>query len=143
MISQNKNKSLVYVAMCADILHIGHINILKKASKFGSITVGLLTDKAITSYKKKPLIKYKDRKILLESILYVKKVIPQSTHSYKKNLLKLKPNYVFHGDDWKYGVQKNIREEVIQCIKMWNGKLIEPKYTKGITSSLIKEKIAK
>ena len=142
MKSSKKIKKKVYVALCADILHAGHINILKKASKYGEITVGLLTDRAISKYKNKTLIDYKNRKLVVESLLFVKKVIPQNTLSYKKNLLKLKPDYVFHGDDWKRGVQKKTREEVLSCLTKWNGKLIEPKYTKGISSSILK-KIAK
>ena len=135
-----RNK-IVYVGLCADVLHIGHINILKKAKKFGYVIVGLLTDVAITSYKSKPLLKYNNRKLIVQSIKYVDKVIPQKTLSYKNNLLKFKPNYVIHGDDWKKGIQKETRREVIQYLKKWNGKLIEPKYTKNISSSLIKKKI--
>ena len=93
-------------------------------------------------YKQKSLLKYKSRKIVVENLIFVDKVIPQKTLSYKKNLNELKPDFVVHGDDWKKGVQKNVRKEVLLCLKKWNGKLIEPKYTKGISSSLIKIKIA-
>ena len=138
---KNKNIKKVYVGFAADILHEGHINILKIASKLGEVTVGLLTDSAISSYKKLPHLNYKQREIILKNIKFVKKVLPQDTLDYTKNLLSLKPHYVVHGDDWKFGIQKKIREQVIKTLKKWSGKLVEPKYTKNISSSIIKNKI--
>ena len=137
---RRKKKALVYCAMSGDIIHHGHINILKIASSYGNVILGALTDKAIKSYKKKPITNYKQRKLIFDSIKYVKKVIPQSTHDYSNNLRKIKPNYVIHGNDWKKGPQKHVREKVILLIKKWGGKLIEPKYTKNISSSIIKKK---
>ena len=102
----NKNKK-VYVGLSADILHKGHINILKTAKKYGNVIVGLLTDKAISSYKNIPYLDYEKRKVVVENIKYVKKVIPQKTLDYVENLRLIKPDYVIHGDDWKTGVQKN------------------------------------
>ena len=134
-------KKIVYVGLSADILHEGHINILKIANTYGEVVVGLLTDEAIASYKNIPYLDYKSRKIVLDNIKYVKKVIPQKTLDYVENLNLLKPDYVVHGDDWKTGVQKNTRERVIKTLKKWSGKLIEPKYTKNISSTLIKKKI--
>ena len=136
-------KKIVYVGLSADILHEGHINVLKTANKFGTVVVGLLTDKAIASYKKLPLLNYKQREIIVKNIKFVKRVIPQKTLDYRNNLKKIKPAYVVHGDDWKTGVQKKTRSQVIQTLKKWDGKLIEPKYTKSISSSLIKKKIKK
>jgi len=136
-----KEKKQVYVALSADILHQGHINILKVANKLGEVTVGLLTDSAIATYKKLPHLNYKQREVVLKNIRFVKKVIPQSTLDYRKNLLMLKPHYVVHGDDWKLGIQKETRKQVISTLKKWSGKLIEPKYTKNISSSKIREKI--
>ena len=128
-----KNKKKVYVGLSADILHEGHINILKKASKFGEVTVGLVTDAGIASYKKLPHLNYKQRKIVLKNIKFVKKVIPQDTFDYTKNLLHLKPDYVVYGGDWKSSIQKNIRKRIINILKKWSGKLVEPKYTKDIS----------
>ena len=138
---KKNNLNKVYVGLAADILHEGHINILKMANKLGEVTVGLLTDRAISTYKKFPHLNYRQREIVLKNIKYVKNVIPQHTLDYRKNLKILKPNFVVHGDDWKKGVQKNVRRQVINTLKNWNGKLIEPKYTKNISSSLIKKKI--
>lgn len=135
-----KNKK-VYVGLSVDIIHEGHINILKIANKLGDVIVGLLTDEAIASYKNIPYLDYKRRKIIIQNIKYVKKVIPQYTLSYVPNLNLVRPDYVVHGDDWKTGIQKNTRKEVIKTLKKWSGKLIEPKYTKNISSTIIKNKI--
>ena len=126
-----KNKKKVYVGLSADILHKGHINILKKANKFGDVTVGLLTDKAIASYKKLPHLNYRQRELVLKNIRYVKNVIPQDTRSYRNNLIKIKPDFVVHEDNkWKEGIQKDIRLEIKKLLKKWSGKLIEIKSAK-------------
>ena len=101
----------------------------------------MLTDEAISSYKNIPHLNFERRKIVVQNIKYVNKVIPQSTHSYVPNLKKIKPDFVVHGDDWKKGVQKQTRKDVIKTLKKWSGRLIEPKYTKNISSTLIKNKI--
>ena len=137
-----KNIKNVYVGLSADILHEGHINILKTASQYGNVIVGLLTDEAIASYKNIPYLDFKKRKVVVENIKYVTKVIPQNTLDYVYNLNLIKPNYVVHGDDWKSGVQKKTRDKVIKTLKKWSGKLIEPKYTKNISSTEIKNKIS-
>ena len=131
----------VYISMSADIIHEGHINILKVGKKYGEVTVGLMTDKAIVSYKRLPHLNYKQRKIILENLRMVDKVIPQTELDYTKNLLKIKPDYVVHGDDWKIGPLKATRKKVINILKRWSGKIIEPKYTKNISSTKIKNKI--
>ncbi len=135
------SRKKVYVGFAADILHKGHINILKTASKLGEVTVGLLTDSAIATYKKFPILDYKQRVIVLKNIKYVKKVIKQDSLDYRKNLLHLKPDYVVHGNDWKYGIQKKTRQQVIDTLKKWSGKLIEVPYTKNISPSKIKDKV--
>jgi len=137
-----KNTKNVYVGLSADILHEGHINILKTSSLYGNVIVGLLTDEAIASYKNIPYLDFKKRKIVVENIKYVYKVIPQYTLDYVKNLNLIKPNYVVHGDDWKQGVQKKTRDRVIKTLNKWSGKLIEPRYTKNISSTVIKNKIS-
>ena len=137
-----KNIKNVYVGLSPDILHEGHINILKIASQYGNVIVGLLTDEAIASYKNIPYLDFDKRKIVVENIKYVGKVIPQKSLDYVDNLKLIKPNYVVHGDDWKTGVQKKTRERVVKILKKWSGQLIEPKYTKNISSTSIKKKIS-
>ena len=133
-------KKQVYVCLAADILHEGHINILKKAAKHGEVTVGLMTDNAINKFKKIPFLNYEQRQIVVKNLTMVKKVIPQQTMDYRPNLKLLKPNYVIHGDIWKPALKKH-RREVIDQLKKWSGKLIEYPYTKNISSSVIKDDI--
>ena len=133
-------KKQVYVCLAADILHEGHINILKKAARHGEVTVGLMTDNAINKFKKIPFLNYEQRQIVVKNLTMVKKVIPQQTMDYRPNLKLLKPNYVIHGDIWKPALKKH-RREVIDQLKKWSGKLIEYPYTKNISSSVIKDDI--
>jgi cytidyltransferase-like protein len=130
-------KKIVYIGMAADLIHQGHINIIHKGEKYGEVIVGVLTDEAIASYKRKPIIPFNQRMFLLKNLKGVKKVIPQKTLDYEENLLRIKPDVVIHGNDWKVGAQKEQRKKVIKLLKKWDGKLIEPKYTKGISSTEI------
>ena len=132
-----KKKNISYVGFAGDIIHYGHIKIINTASKYGSVVVGLLTDKAISSYKRKPLMNYKQRYTVISNIKNVELVIAQNTLDYTKNLKKIKPKYVVHGDDWKKGPQKKTRENIIKLLSSWNGKLIEVPYTKGISTTKI------
>ncbi|MCX6802062.1 MAG: phosphoenolpyruvate mutase [Candidatus Diapherotrites archaeon] len=131
------NRKLVYVAMAADFIHHGHVNIINEASKLGRVVVGLLTDKAIATYKRVPFFTYEQRKQIVGSIKGVDEVVPQTTFDYIPNLRKFKPDYVVHGTDWKKGVQKEMRTRVIKVLAEWGGKLVEPPYTGGISSTEI------
>jgi phosphoenolpyruvate phosphomutase len=126
---------IVYVGMCADLIHHGHLNIIKEAKKYGEVIIGLLADSAIASYKRLPALNYEERKIVVENIIGVSKVIPQTTLDYIPNIEKLKPAYVVHGDDWKSGVQKQVRQRVIDKLDEWGGKVIDVPYTKGVSST--------
>src|SRR3990167_3047290 len=125
----------VYIGMCADLLHHGHINIIKEGAKLGDVTIGLLTDEAMATYKRLPLLEFEQRKAIVENLKGVKEVIPQPTLDYVPNLRAFKPDFVVHGDDWKTGVQRKTRERVIETLKEWGGQLIEPAYTKDISST--------
>lgn len=123
----------VYIAMSADIIHSGHINIINEGAKLGEVYIGLLTDEAIASYKRLPVLDYESRKKIFENIKGVKEVVPQKTLDYTDNLMALKPDYVVHGDDWRSGVQRNVRQKVIDTLKIWGGELIEIPYTKDVS----------
>lgn len=131
----------IYVAMSADLLHPGHINILKIARNYADkikakVIVGLLTDKAIASYKRLPYMNFSQRKAVLESISYIDEIIAQDTLSYEANIRALRPRFVIHGDDWKSGAQSKTRQNVIDTLKeLGCGELIEPSYTEGISST--------
>ena len=123
----------VYIAISADILHHGHINLIKKASEYGELIVGVLTDEAVATYKRLPVLNYDERSFIIENIAGVKKVVPQKTLDYSDNLEKYKPDFVFHGDDWKEGVQSKIRQNVIDTLDKWGGKLIEIPFTEDVS----------
>lgn len=131
----------VYVPMAADILHPGHINIIKTAARYGKVIVGLFSDEAIASYKKPPVMSYGQRKILIESIKGVYKVVEQKTRDYDENIRMLKPDFMVHGKDWREGPLADVRQKAIDTMKEWGGQVIEPDYTQGISSSMLKEKM--
>lgn len=133
--------SRVYVGMSADLVHPGHINILKEAAKLGEVTVGLLTDAAIASYKRLPNLSFEQRRIVVESIKGVVQVVPQHTLDYTANLVELKPDIVVHGDDWRAGVQAATRQKVIDTLASWGGRLVEVPYTPGISSTKLHESL--
>ena len=132
-------KKIVYVPLAADILHEGHLNILKIASNYGKVIVGLLTDAAIIQYKNLPLFDYDQRFKIVSNLKLVDEVVPQDSWDYKKILNSIKPDFFVHGDDWKKGIQAKIRLEVIRKLKEWNGKLIEPKYFRNISNGYQKK----
>ncbi len=133
--SENKKSKKVYIAMSADLVHQGHVNIIAEGHKLGKVIIGLLTDEAIASYKRLPLIAFNERKIIVENLKGVDKVVPQTTLDYVPNLKELKPDYVVHGDDWKTGVQKEVRQRVLDTLAEWGGELVEPRYTEGVSST--------
>lgn len=135
------DKKIVYVGMSADMIHPGHLNIIKEACKLGSVTVGVLTDAAIASYKRLPYLSYEQRAEVVANIKGVDRVIPQTTLDYIPNLREIKPDYVVHGDDWKTGVQQQTRQRIIEVMAEWGGKVIDIPYTKGISSTAMNERL--
>ena len=119
----------VYMCLSADIIHGGHIAIIKKAQKLGKLIVGVLSDEAIMTYKDLPLVPAEERKVIVENIKGVYKVVDQKTLSYKDNLLSFRPDFVVHGDDWNTGVQKPVRDEVLSILSTYGGRLIEYPYS--------------
>ncbi len=133
--------SRVYVGMSADIIHPGHLNVLKRASELGDVTIGLLTDAAIASYKRLPYMNYSQRESIVSQIKGVSSVIPQNTLDYSGNLRLLRPDFVVHGDDWRDGIQRSTRDTVISVLSEWGGKLIEVPYTDGISSTQLNQAV--
>ena len=131
----NKKLKKVYIGLSADLIHQGHLNIIAEGRNLGKVIIGLLTDEAIASYKRLPLIAFAERKLIVENLKGVEKVVPQTTLDYVPNLNEIRPDYVVHGDDWKTGVQREVRQRVIETLAEWGGKLVEPKYTEGISST--------
>lgn len=119
----------VYMCFSTDIIHGGHIAIIKKAQKLGKLIIGVLSDEAVTSYKRLPLVPASERKVMFENVAGVYKVVDQNTLSYKENLEVLKPDIVVHGDDWCTGFQKPIRDEVVSILASYGGRLVEYPYS--------------
>ena len=119
----------VYMCFSTDVIHGGHIAIIKKAQKLGRLIIGVLSDEAVASYKRMPLVPASERKIMFENIAGVYKVVDQNTLSYKDNLQKYKPSIVVHGDDWVTGFQRPIRDEVTAILATYGGKLVEYPYS--------------
>lgn len=119
----------VYLSMSTDIIHGGHINIIQKAAELGELIVGVLTDEVVASYKRFPLLSYEERVKTIENIKGVSRVISQDTLSYRKNLEDLKPDYLVHGDNWREGFQRTVREEAIEVLASYGGILKEFSYS--------------
>jgi phosphoenolpyruvate mutase len=118
----------VYMGFSTDVLHGGHMAIIQKAASLGELTIGMLSDEAIVSFKRFPILNYTERVKLVEAIKGVHTVVQQATLSYAENLRKYKPDIVVHGDNWKSGPQKAIRDEVIEILKEYGGELVETAY---------------
>lgn len=120
---QELESRTVYMCFSTDILHSGHINIIKKASRLGRLIIGVLSDEAVISYKRFPLLPFSERKSMFESLSNVYKVVEQKTLSYKDNIAAYQPSYVVHGDDWVTGFQRPIRDEVVSELAVYGGQL--------------------
>ncbi len=114
--------------MRADVVNPTLINIIQKGASLGSVVIGLLTDEAICSYTRPPQLSYSERESVLKYLKNIDKIIPQDSLDCSNNLLKLKPDILLHGDDWKDGFQSQIRKKVIKTLNQWGGKVIEVPY---------------
>ncbi|MBQ3677062.1 MAG: phosphoenolpyruvate mutase [Bacteroidales bacterium] len=123
------NERTVYMCFSTEYIHSGHTAIINKARRLGRLIIGILSDEAVASYKRFPLIPFEERKALFENIAGVERVVEQKMLSYAENLRWLKPDYVVHGNDWVEGFQKPIRQEVCDVLSEYGGKLVEYPYT--------------
>ncbi len=121
----------VYMSFSTDILYSGHIAIIRKAQRLGKMTIGVLTDEAVMSYKRFPLVPFSERKAMLESITGVENVVEQRTLRYRENLERYRPDIVVHGDDWVTGPLRPIQDEVVSVLAEYGGELVEFPYTIG------------
>ena len=131
----------VYVPMSCEILHPGHIIMIRKASEYGKVIVGLLTDDVIQSFKREFHMNYDQREFIVSNIKGVDEVVPQRTLSYEENLRSLRPDYMIHGKDWRTGPLAKERENAIEIMAEWGGQVIEPDYTEGVSTALIQEDV--
>jgi phosphoenolpyruvate phosphomutase len=132
-----QKKPTVYVGMSVDVLHHGHINIIQKASNYGRVIVGLISDNALASFKRLPYLNWNQRKIIIENIIGVSEVVEQLEWDYSPNIYKYRPDFMIHGDDWRVGPLAKIRENTIKALASYGGELIEIPYTVGVNSQKI------
>ena len=123
------NDRTVYMCFSTEYIHSGHIAIINKAKRLGRLIIGVLSDEAVSSYKRFPLIPFEERKSVIENIAGVERVLVQNELSYAENLRELKPDYVVHGTDWVEGFQRPIRDEVCKILSEYGGKLVEYPYS--------------
>ena len=123
------NDRTVYMCFSTEYIHSGHIAIIKRAKRLGRLTIGVLSDEAVASFRRFPLMPFEERKALMANIAGVERVVEQTTLSYAENIRALKPDYVVHGDDWVNGFQKPIRQEVIDVLAEYGGQLVEYPYS--------------
>ncbi len=138
-----RTQKMVYVMMTADIIHPGHINIINQAKTYGSVCIGLLTDKAVAEHKRLPYQTYEQRKAVVEHILGVDEVVPQDAWDCLANLIKYQPKFMVHGDDWCTGTEQNYRKRVCELMASWGGEVIEISYTEGISSQHLQSDMQK
>ena len=136
-LSDKENRPIALASMCLDPIHHGHINIIKEAKKYGNVVIGLMTDEAMLSYKRKPRIPFEDRLIVSEELKLVSYIFPLDGINYDEIAEKYKFEYFLHGDDWKSNIQSDSRNKLIEVMKNWGGVVIDVPYTKGISSSQI------
>ncbi len=131
MVREKLAQRSVYMCFSTDMVHSGHIAMIRRAEKLGRVIIGVLSDEAVASYRHYPLLPFEERKTLFENISGVAQVVEQKELSYAGILRQLRPDYVVHGDDWREGVQKPIREEVLSLLAEYGGQLVEYPYAKG------------
>ncbi|MCM1367599.1 MAG: phosphoenolpyruvate mutase [Roseburia sp.] len=119
----------VYTCFCTDVIHEGHLNIIEQAKKYGDVYVGVLTDEAMVRFDRFPTIGFDERVELVKSLDGVKEVVIQDEIMYDKVVEKLHPDYIIHGDNWKSGPMKAVRDNAEKLIAVYGGKIIDVPYT--------------
>jgi phosphoenolpyruvate phosphomutase len=119
----------VFMSFSTDVLHGGHIEIIKKAAALGELTIGVLTDETVASYKHFPLLPLADKMNIFQNIVGVHDVVPQKSLSGVELIRWLKPDYVVHGDDWKNDFRSAARQVIIDELAQYGGELAEYPYS--------------
>ncbi len=145
-IREAKKMKKVYTCFSTDIIHEGHMNIIREAKKYGEVIVGVLTDEQMVRFNRFPTVSFEERVQMVKDIPEVDEVVIQDEIMYSKAINTIKPDYVIHGDNWKEGPMSTIRENALNALKTYDGELIEVPYTFNENvrkiDSIIKEKLA-
>ena len=119
----------IYTCFCTDVIHSGHMNILRKAKEYGKVIVGVLSDAAMIRFNRFPTVSFEERKRMIEDIPEVDEVIVQDSVMYDEVIRKIHPDYVIHGENWLEGPMKAIRDNVKELLKNYGGEIIDVPYT--------------
>ncbi len=119
----------VYTCFSTDVIHEGHLNIIKEAIKYGRVVVGCLSDKASIRYNRFPIVSEKERMEAYKKIEGVESVILQNDMLYDDVIEFLHPDYIIHGDNWNEGAESAIRLHVKKLLSTYGGILIDVPYT--------------
>lgn len=119
----------VYTCFCTDVIHEGHLNIIKHAQKYGRVVVGALCDKELIRFNKFPTVSFEERIMLYRQLEGVDEVIVQESSMYDDVIEKLHPDYIIHGDNWKEGAASAIRNNVVNKLSEYGGEVIDVPYT--------------
>ena len=130
----------IYTCFCTDFIHDGHLNIIRKAQKYGEVIVGVLSDKAMIRFNKFPTVSFEERMELVKSIKGVSQVVVQEDVMYDTIVETIKPDYIIHGDNWKEEPMNVIRENAIALMNKTGGEVIEVPYTKSAHVNLLDSK---
>ncbi len=136
-----KEMKTVYLAFGTDVIHEGHLNIVKEASKYGRVIAGVLSDAALFRYSRFPTVDFETRVRMVKEIPGISDVIIQNDFMYSDVLKEIRPDYVIHGDDWKDGPLSVVRKAVIDGLSMYGGKLVEIAYTRNETVKRIDDRM--
>lgn len=131
----------VYACFCTDVIHEGHLNIINQANKYGKLIVGVLSDQAMIRYNRFPTVSFEERVNQIKKLEGVEKVVIQNEIMYDEVFQNIKPDYIIHGDNWKTGAERAIRNNVIALLEKHGGELIEIPYTFSEKTKLIDDKI--
>ena len=119
----------VYTCFCTEVIHEGHLNIIRQAGQYGRVIVGALSDRALIRYNRFPTISQEERVRLYRSLEGVNNVVVQDDMLYEDVLSLIRPDYVIHGDNWRTGPASAIRAQVKEKLEAMGGQLIEVPYT--------------
>ena len=131
----------VYMLFATDVIHEGHINVVKEAKKYGKVIGGVLCDAAMIRFNRFPTVSFDERVRMVKEIPEVDEVIVQNETLYENTLRKIKPDYVIHGDNWCEGPEKAIRDNVVSVMNELGGEVIEVPYTRNENVKKIDDRI--
>lgn len=131
----------VYTCFCTDVIHEGHLNILREAGKYGQVTVGILSDAAMIKFNRFPTITMDERARIVQETGLADSVVIQNEIMYDKVFADLRPDYVIHGDNWREGPERAIRQNVLDNMRKYGGELIEIAYTHNANVKKIDDNI--